>query len=290
MNNLVVRMIRIFPRKTTWTPIDELSFVGDPMIFRPLEQLPVRISVTFSWDIPEGKRLLRSWGHLYEDILLGGPAFKDPGHTFTPGQFVKPGKVFTSRGCPNRCPWCLAPKREGNIRELSVVPGNDIADNNLLACSRDHIEAVFDMLKGQKAIKFSGGLDARLLDRWHVDIFKELSIKFMWFACDTPGGVKPLERVSDLLADFSIEKKRCYVLIGHNGEDLLQAEKRLERVYGLGFLPLAMLFRDEGAEDWGQDWKDLRWRWSRPAVYRKQCNSDTPRTRLRRGGGGASDG
>jgi len=260
-------MIRVFPRRTNWTPIDNLSFVGGPLLWKLPEQ-PVRISVTFSWDIKEAQKLYRAWRDEYEDVKIGGPAFQDPGNTFMVGQFVKPGHVFTSRGCPNRCPWCLAPRREGDIRELPIVSGSDIADNNLLACSRKHIEAVFDMLKDQKGIKFSGGLDARLLERWHVDALKKLRIKFMWFACDTSGGVKPLERVSDLLADFSIEKKRCYVLIGHNGEDLSQAEKRLERVYKMGFLPLAMLYRDEKAEEWGQDWKDLRWKWSRPAVYR----------------------
>ena len=262
-------MIRVFPRKTNWTPTDSLAFVGDPFLWKLPEQ-PVRISVTFSWDITEGQRLLQAWSEQYEDVLIGGPAFNDPGESFTPGRFVKPGKVFTSRGCPNRCPWCLAPRREGDIRELPIVPGNDIADNNLLACSRDHIEAVFEMLKCQREIRFSGGLDARLLERWHVDSLLRLSIKFMWFACDTPGGVKNLERVSDLLADISIEKKRCYVLIGHNGEDILQAEGRLEKVYRMGFLPLAMLFRGEEDVDYDQDWKNLRWKWSRPAVYRSR--------------------
>lgn len=262
-------MIRVFPRKTKCTPTDGLAFVGDPLLWKLPEQ-PVRISVTFSWDIPEGERLFRAWGEQYKDVQIGGPAFDDPGYTFTSGQFVKPGKVFTSRGCPNRCPWCLVPQREGEIRELPVVPGNDIADNNLLACSKEHVEAVFDMLRGQKEIRFSGGLDARLFRRWHVDALLGLSVKFMWFACDTPGGVKPLERVSDLLADISIEKKRCYVLIGHNGEDILRAEKRLEKVYKMGFLPLAMLFRGRDECEYGQDWKNLRWKWSRPAVYRSK--------------------
>ncbi len=49
-------MIRVFPRKTAWTPTDELAFVGDPPLFRPPEQ-PVMVSVTFTWDIPEGERL-----------------------------------------------------------------------------------------------------------------------------------------------------------------------------------------------------------------------------------------
>ena len=41
------------------------------------------------------------------------------------------------------------------------------ADNNLLACSREHVEAVLDMLAAQpRAARFTGGIDARLCEPW----------------------------------------------------------------------------------------------------------------------------
>ena len=52
-------MIRVFPRRTKWTPDDELAFVGDPPLFRPKERV-VNISVTFTWDLPEANRLQRA--------------------------------------------------------------------------------------------------------------------------------------------------------------------------------------------------------------------------------------
>jgi len=162
--------------------------------------MPVRISVTFTWDIPEAERLYRAWSMYYSDVQMGGPAFDDPGKTFTPGQFVKPGIVFTSRGCTKNCDWCLVPKREGWIRELPITGGWDVADNNLLACSRDHIEAVFDMLRRQpEPIKLSGGLDAELLQPWHIDLLKTIRLKYAWFACDYPGALRNLERAADLM-------------------------------------------------------------------------------------------
>ena len=260
-------MIRVFPRKTAWTPTDALAFVGDPPLFRPPEK-PVCVSVTFTWDIEDGMRLYRAWSDLYEDVRIGGPAFSDPGMWFTPGQFVKPGVTFTSRGCIKRCPWCFAQQREGSIRPLPILPGNNIGDNNLLACPRDHIEAVFDMLRGQHAIELTGGVDTTLLKQWHVDHLKGLRIKQMFFACDTPAGLPPLERAGDLLSDFPEYKKRCYVLIGHNGEDIIDAEKRVERVYELGFLPFAMLFKSKNPKVWSKQWKALARKWMRPAAYK----------------------
>jgi hypothetical protein len=262
-------VIRVFPRQTAWTPTDELAFVGNPPLFRPPEQA-VCVSVTFSWDIEVGMRLYKAWGDHYEDVRIGGPAFSDPGMWFTPGQFVKPGVTFTSRGCVKRCPWCFAQQRERGIRTLPIVPGNNIGDNNLLACPRSHIEAVFDMLLEQKAIEFTGGLDATLLREWHVDGLKELSVKQMFFACDSPEAMPPLERSGELLADFPSYKKRCYVLMGFNGESLTDAEKRVERVYELGFYPFAMLFRDKTPRVWSKEWKALARKWMRPAAFKSE--------------------
>lgn len=277
MLNVVLReveMIRVFPRRTRWTPDDPLAIVGDPTIgilTRVHHLTPIRISVTFTWDIPEAERLYRSWSRFYPDVQLGGPAFDDPGGEFVPGRFVKRGITITSRGCGGSCGFCLVPKREGEIRELEIHDGWDVADNNLLACSESHVMKVFDMLKRQPdPVKFSGGLDARLFQAWHADLLRTIRLKFAWFACDSPGGLVHLERVGELLSDISIEKKRCYVLIGFDGEPMRQAEKRLEAVYRLGFLPMAMLYRPpEISEGWSKDWRALQRKWSRPAAYRK---------------------
>lgn len=53
-------MIRVFPRRTKWTPTDDLSYIGYPPLFRPPE-MPVRISVTFTWDIPLAQKLYMAW-------------------------------------------------------------------------------------------------------------------------------------------------------------------------------------------------------------------------------------
>jgi len=269
--NAGVAMIRVFCRRTSWTPRDDLAFVGPPPLYLPPKQ-PVRISATFSWDIPTARHLAEMWAAYYPDVQLGGPAMGDPGKEFVPGRFVKEGVVFTSRGCIRRCPWCLVPEREGPIRELPVRDGWIVADNNLLACSRGHIEAVFEMLGRQRrGAVFSGGLDIRLLAHWHIELLKQIPLKEIWVAYDAPMMLPYLERARDLLADFPVSKRRCYVLIGFDGDSLAEAERRLEGAYEMGFLPFAMLYQPPAEKRlrYTNDWRKLQRKWCRPAIYRR---------------------
>jgi len=264
-------MIRVFPRKTKWTPTDKLAFIGDPPMFRPPDQL-VKISCTFTWDINECERLYRGWSDFYSDVELGGPAFDDPGAEFTPGQFIKDGVTITSRGCVKDCEWCMVPEREGQIREYPILPGHNINDNNLLACSDKHVSAVFDMLRCQKkAIVFSGGLDAELFTGWHAELLMSINLGEAWFACDYPGAIKYLEKVALLVPEIKPRKRRAYVMIGFKGESLKNAESRLKAVYNMGFWPYAMLYRKKDEmkpKRWPKEWKKLQRTWCRPGGFK----------------------
>lgn len=262
--------IRVFPRRTSFTPTDDMAFVGDPQLFLPPAK-QVLVSCVFTWDLPEANRLQAAWAKHYRRVLIGGPAFDDPGKTFVPGQFVRPGVVFTSRGCPNRCPFCFVPTREGPLRLLPVTEGNMIADNNFLACPSAHQESVFDMLKRQTRVSFRGGLEAARFKPWHVDAMGELSLEDMWFAADRDNAAtwREIERVAKLLTPFNgfhRRKKRCYVLVGYGDETPEQAEIRLKRVWDLGFLPFAQFYRGPGEQEKTREWSQMVRTWSRPAA------------------------
>ena len=268
-------IIRVFARRTKWTPTDDLAFYDEPPMF-DLPDLPVYVSVTFTWDRDYGTYLADAWARRCKQVRLGGPAFRHHKvRDFVLGRFVKPGVTFTSRGCPKKCPWCVVPRHEGLLREIPIQPGYIVQDNNLLACSRPHIEAVFDMLRQQKrGIKFSGGLDIDYLSAWHVDLLKTIKVSELWIACDTESALHKLDKARDMLWDFPTDKKRCYVLGGFEQEHPDNFEARCEAIYDKGFLPFAQLYQPPGRwVNYSPQWKALARKWSRPAIYRSKVGT-----------------
>lgn len=266
-----MKIARVFPRRTAATPDDELAFVAVPPTLGMPEFDEVHVSVAFTYDMAVAEELAFQWGAVGVPVSMGGPAFNVPGGDFVPGRYLKDGYVLTSRGCPNRCWFCSVPKREGyGIRELPITHGWNVLDDNLLACSESHIRAVFDMLKKQdhKPV-FTGGLEAKILKPWHVELIREARTERMYFAYDTPDDLEPLREAGKMLRDGGVtqasHKAGCYVLIGYKGDTFEKAEQRLIDTVKAGFVPYGMLWKDEqGNTD--PDWARLRREWLRPQI------------------------
>jgi hypothetical protein len=60
-------------------------------------------------------------------------------------------------------------------------------------------------------------------------------------------------------------------LIGFPGDTFQKAEVRLFDCVKAGFLPMAMLYRDEKVSDRDPKWIKFTWPWLRPAVIRAKC-------------------
>lgn len=252
------------------TPKDPLVTIGDPPLayWRPLAD-EVHISCVFSWDIQECKRLHEAWSQYYSKVKLGGPAFNSPCNGFIPGRYVRCGVTFTTRGCNNSCPWCLVPGREGKLQEIKdFAPGHIIQDNNLLQASHRHIRNVVEMLKTQRAVTFSGGIDARLVDDWVVEQLQSITVKQLFLAADTKAALKPLEKALDKLSALGRNKLRVYVLVAYDNEVISEARARLETVWQLGGMPFAQLYQPPKGRDYPQPWRDLARNWSRPAIMK----------------------
>lgn len=267
-----MRIARVFSRKTNMSPLDPDCYFGLPDLFTPNYD-EVHISVSFTWDLEKANMLADGWVNKTKKLKRGGPAYDDSGNKFIPGMYLKKGVTITSRGCPNNCPWCFVPQREGKIRELSITEGNIIQDNNLLACSRRHLTKVFKMLQHQKRIDFSGGFEsARVTDKI-VEKLRGLSIYQIWLAYDHPNAEKPLiKAVNRLSKYFKRDKIRCYVLIGYEEDSLEKAENRLKRAWEIGTLPFAMRYRTPQIS-WQKTylfkerpWNLLARQWTRPAI------------------------
>jgi hypothetical protein len=257
---------RVFPRRTNATPDDGLAFTRDPMLSDfALGIERVLVSVAFSYDIEKAEKLAESWAGV-APVEIGGPAFGKASGDFIPGVFLKLGYTITSRGCPNHCWFCSVSNREGDIRELPIRDGWNVLDDNILACSEKHIRAVFAMLKRQpERARFTGGLEAKLLRPWHVDLLAGLKPKVMFFSYDTPDDFDPLALSAKMLRDAGFTPAShsmcCYVLIGWPKDTMQDAEDRIQSVMRLGMMPQAMLWRNQKGER-SADWMHFQKLWA----------------------------
>lgn len=272
------RILRVFPRRTSYTPTDEMAFVGQPPLCRPdrSEVDEVHISTAFTWDMPRAAMLRDAWAEQYPGVpvRLGGPAYPDSygDGSFVSGLYVKPGVTFTSRGCNNHCPWCLVWQREGRLRELPIVaPGNIVQDNALLQCSRGHVDAVFDMLKAQKRkAVFAGGLSPEAL--WRDEGFcrrlLELRPASIFLAADTDYVTERwLFKAVSVLPGLTRRQLRCYMLCGFRDEEVGYARERLKLAWRAGVMPFAQLYQPPDKYImYGPEWRALAREWSRPAA------------------------
>jgi hypothetical protein len=267
---------RVFPSRTSATPTDPLAFVGLPPAEIPSGISEVHVSVTFSWDIPETARLVAAWSNVAPTIV-GGPALGDRGGEFVPGRYVREGYVITSRGCPNKCWFCDVHRREGDIRELPVVDGWNLLDSNLLACSPEHQERVFEMLARQvRRPEFTGGIEAKRMTSAIARRLKQIRANRLFCAYDTPDDLPPLIEAGRMLQEAGLTRTHhlhCYVLCGFPRDTIEAAEARMRQAWDAGFHPMAMRWRDPHAADW-QKFARV---YARPAITRRVLTTQVKR-------------
>jgi hypothetical protein len=269
----MMRLIRVFPRRTKATPTDALAYFGPPDLLAEADE--VHVSCTFTWDKPAAEQLAEQWRHV-APTKLGGVAYGDRGEEFVPGRYIRPGYGFTSRGCPRRCWFCSVWKRDPVPRLLPIQNIWNVLDDNLLACPRPHVEAVFAMLRRQgRRVEFTGGLEARALQDYQVDLLASLRPRpSMFWAFDPGDDFETLASAAQRLREAGIRNTshqlRCYVLIGFPRDTFALAEARLRQMLSIGLTPMAMLWRPEtpAAERWAPDaaWRRFQRLWARPAI------------------------
>ena len=227
------------------------------------------LSVVFTWLLAKAYQRavwLRAEGY---KVRAGGPAVAlhpdalegvaEVGGQVDALNRHNPSATFTSRGCIRKCPFCVVPRIEGDLRELTDwEPRRIVCDNNPLACSQAHFDRMVDRLKPIHNIDFQG-LDARLLTDYHAERLAELDLKVAHLAWDDWRLELPFMAAFDRLTKAGIPARKIgvYVLIGFNDtpEDALY---RLVTIRDLGALPNPMRFQPLDAkrknEYVGENW------------------------------------
>lgn len=262
------RIARVFPRKTNMSPDDSLAFFGEPTIEAMAADIEeVHISVTFTWDLERAEELYESWQLLGVPVEVGGPAFDDRMGDFTPGMYLKRGMTVTSRGCSKDCWFCSVPRcARGVIRELPIQDGWNILDDNILGTSESHFRGVIEMLRRQpERAVFSGGLEPGLLQPWQAELLRSINPRRMYTAYDTKDDYEALRQMARIMWDAGFSRNgqqvKCYALCGYEGDTFEAAQKRMEQIMGLDFLPFAMLYRDEAGET-DPEWRRFQREWA----------------------------
>lgn len=109
---------------------------------------------------------------------------------------------FLTRGCPNKCPWCVVPKKEGaiapymDVDEIAVDGRTKLVlmDNNILAAGEYGKQQVRKIIERGYRIDFNQAIDARLVtEEWAQLLAKVRWLKDIRFGCDTQAQIRHCE-------------------------------------------------------------------------------------------------
>ena len=194
---------------------------------------------------------------------------------------------FLTRGCVNKCPWCVVPRKEGAFRTVSdiehICNTNTgfrrkaiLMDNNFLAAPIEFVREQADKMRRLKIrVDFNQATDARLYDDERAQIMAKVPwLSMVRISCDTDAMLPHCIRAIKLLRQFGCKNDvLVYVLAKNDGID-----SALYRIYGLmaadkRAVPFVMPYRSltDNSVLPSPRLKDLA-RWCNRAWIRKTCS------------------
>lgn len=136
---------------------------------------------------------------------------------------------FLTRGCPNKCKWCVVPRKEGDIKpymdveEIAINGRTNLVlmENNILACDYG-LAQIEKIIRNAYRVDFNQALDARLV----TDEIANLLARVRWidvirFGCDTPQQIVECENAMAMIDRYRGKPKQylIYTMIYGNIND-----------------------------------------------------------------------
>ena len=227
---------------------------------RPVQWIEDRrlfISIPFTWNLPEVYRRLWQRSIEWDRAIVGGPAvqlmpdfFDDIPDVETGDHYpdvlskINPYATRTTVGCPRNCKFCAVDRLEPVYKELDDWPDRpEIVDNNILGASLKHFDKVVDRLLKHSYPFFNGGLDARLLTKYHAERIAELPNPNLYLALDNMRQCDAWSDAFEYLRNAGIPKRgiRSFVIVGFDS-DPADAWDRCNFIEAYGVKPCPVWF------------------------------------------------
>lgn len=203
-----------------------------------------------------------------------------PDYSIYPSIGNKTAYGFLTRGCVNKCKWCVVPRKEGaarpymDVEEIAVDGRTNLIlmDNNVLATDYG-LEQIKKIIRKGYRVDFNQALDARLIT---PDIAKMLA-QVKWLSpirlgCDTPKQVEDCERAMALI-DKHRKTPAQYLLYTMLGNDINEAYNRLSHWRDYRKVRLvAQPYRDPDAINTPPQWQLDMARWAMRRELYASCD------------------
>ena len=182
-----------------------------------------------------------------------------PDYSIYPSIGHKTAYGFLTRGCPNKCKWCIVPKKEGVIRpymdveEIAIDGRNELIlmDNNILASDHgiEQIEKIIKMNEGRKKkikVDFNQGLDARLVTDEIAKMLSRLKwIQQIRFGCDTPKQIEECEKACAMIDKHGYKGEYFfYCILLEDFDESFSRVNHWKKKGSSRYLPHCQPFRD----------------------------------------------
>lgn len=226
-------------------------------------------SVIFTWDLPNTVQDINNLVKAGVEVEVGGPAATalpqyiesqtgvvphiglDQRFEHVPGDEYQ--AVFTSRGCPRACGFCIVQQMEGRkmieYEDYPVPVGVNpyVSDNNILLTSWEHQVRMVERLKDVRNLDMNSGFDDRIFindpERYY-NLYKKLHLEAWRFAYDKPEQREPIKECAEFLHGKGIDYRRIIVfcLVGYD-TTLAESQERLQYLVDIGVSSYPMRYR-----------------------------------------------
>jgi hypothetical protein len=255
----------------------------------------VMLSVIFSWDVPLAIREAKRALSMGKTVMIGGAGtmvqrnYIERETGITPIYKVVPElenvdakfkMVYFTRGCVEKCHFCIVPKIEGQniILNRKSHPAKVLMDNNLSELPVEYQEYIVEkyLSAGITSVDANSGFEPKGVNDYVVNLFNQLPLRWWRIGFDEIGEEKQVLEAIRVIKSISKKMVRVYTMIGH--EPIEQCRYRCEKVISLGCEPVPQAYIKLGAlnkiPDVQHDWDLLKLRdfqrfFYQPMLWRK---------------------